>query len=127
MERILILGGLDEIDECARIDALTSDRVVNLCGRTELLDLVAYCEGARLVVGNDTGTAHVGSAAARPMLIICGPTDPNRVLPAGASVHALQADLPCINCYQKHCAHHSCMAWITPEMVLSELDRIGAL
>jgi len=127
VENTLILGGPDEIEECARIDAATPANVINLCGQTELLDLVPLCEDASLIVGNDTGTAHIGSASTTPMVIVCGPTDPRRVLPAGDNVHALQADLACINCYRKHCAHHTCMAWITPAMVVRKLEHIGAL
>jgi lipopolysaccharide heptosyltransferase II len=127
IEHTLILGGPDEIEECARIDATTPADVINLCGQTELLDLVPLCESARLVVGNDTGTAHVGSASTTPMVIVCGPTDPRRVLPAGDNVQALQARLACINCYKKHCQHHTCMAWITPPMVVQKLDQMGVL
>ena len=123
----LILGGPDEIDECAQIDAATPQSVINLCGQTELLDLVPLCEGARLIVGNDTGTAHVASASTTPMIVVCGPTDPRRVSPAGDNVQCMQADLACINCYRKHCSHHTCMAWITPAMVLQKLHTCGAL
>jgi heptosyltransferase-2 len=122
--RVVILGGPDEIEECARIAEGCGEAALDLCGKIELLDIVPICEGARFIVGNDTGTAHVASAAGRPMVVICGPTDPRRVLPAGEHVVALQAALPCINCYRKHCAHHSCMALITPKHVLSKLAAL---
>ena len=125
VEDIVILGGPDEVEECRRIAQAAA--VVNLCGKTELLDVVAVCEYAGFVVGNDTGTAHVAAAAARPMVIICGPTDPLRVLPAGDNVDFLQADIPCINCYRKHCSHHTCMAWVTPDMVVEKLRGLNAL
>ena len=119
MKKVVLVGGPDEVDECARIEQLAGgDWLVNLCGGTAILDIVPLARGARFVVGNDTGTAHVAAAAGRPMTIICGPTDPGRVRPIGAHIEALQADLPCINCYCKApCDHHSCMALITPEMV----------
>ena len=78
-------------------------------------------EGARVVVANDTGTAHVAAAAARPMLVICGPTDPRRVRPLGEQVRTLQASLPCINCYAKTCSHHSCMREVTVEYSITPL------
>ena len=115
--KVVLIGGPEEIQECQRIAAACGDWVVNLCGHTELLDVVPICEGARFVVGNDTGTAHLASATGRPMTIICGPTDPRRVRPLGDNVQVLQADLPCINCYLKACSHHSCMKQIKPEMV----------
>ena len=118
LERIVLLGGPDEIDECKRIADLAGARVVNLCNKTSLLELLPICEPAAFVVANDTGTAHLASAAKRPMVVICGPTDPRMVLPAGSTVRALQANLSCINCYQKHCDHHSCMREITPYHIL---------
>ena len=127
LQRILIIGGPEETEECERIAVAGGQWALNLCGQTELLDLVPLCANAKFIVGNDTGTAHVSASCPKPMLIICGPTDPARVLPAGPNVAALQAELPCINCYQKHCSHHSCMAWVTPDMVVDKLRSMGAL
>ncbi len=130
--KVVVLGGPDEMEECARIEELCGGEwLVNLCGQTRILELVPICEGARLIVANDTGTAHVASATDRPMVVVCGPTDPRRVKPVGENVVALQASgLDCLNCYCKApCDHHACMAAITPEMVLAALppDLISAL
>ena len=127
LESVVVLGGPDEVDECERISQGCGDWLINLCGATHLLDIVPICESARFIVGNDTGTAHVAAVAARVMVIICGPTDPLRVLPAGDNVFSMQAPLPCINCYRKHCAHHTCMAWITPRDVTEKLQALGAI
>ncbi len=119
--RAVLIGGSDELDECTRIEQMSGDWVVNLCGRTEIFDIVPLARQAKFVVANDTGTAHLASATERPMVVICGPTDPRKVKPAGDNVIALQADLPCINCYQKHCSHHSCMPLVTPDAVYDTL------
>ncbi|MDO3379584.1 glycosyltransferase family 9 protein [Geoalkalibacter halelectricus] len=117
LEKIVLVGGKDEIKDCAEIEAACGDWVVNLCGKTEIFDLVPIFEQAKVIIGNDTGPTHLASCTERPIVVICGPTDPRRVKPAGDNVRAIQADLPCINCYQKECDHHSCMKAITPEMV----------
>lgn len=124
VEKTLLIGGPDETDECEKIAELAGDTVINLCGQTQILDIVPLCQDARFIVANDTGTAHVASATDRPMVIICGPTDPRRVKPAGDNVLALQADIECKNCYRKTCSHHSCMPMITPEQVLDTLNGI---
>ncbi|NIP72280.1 MAG: glycosyltransferase family 9 protein [Gammaproteobacteria bacterium] len=125
LEKIALVGGPDDMDECARVARDGGEGVVNLCGRTAVLDIIPLAEGARVIVSNDTGPAHVASAADRPMAVICGPTDPRRVKPAGDNVVTVQADLPCINCYRKECSHHSCMPAITPERVLAALRSDG--
>lgn len=121
LERIVLIGGPDEIDECQRIAQACDAWLVNLCGQTAIFDIPPLCEPARFIVANDTGTAHLAAATPTPMLVLCGPTDPRRVKPLGDNVRTLQADLPCINCYRKTCSHHSCMALLTPPLVLRQL------
>lgn len=122
----VLVGGPDDLEECAAVAALSREpgSVVNLCGQTEIPDIVPLAEMSRFIIGNDTGPAHVSSAAERPMIVICGPTDPRRVKPLGDKVVAVQADLGCVNCYLKECSHHSCMAQVTVEMIL---DRIRSM
>ena len=128
MQKIVVIGGPDEVDECAEI-AAAGDYVVNLNGQLQLLDIAPLCAGAIAIVGNDTGTAHFASAAGRPLLVLCGPTDPRRVKPIGRTAVAVQAQLPCRNCYAKVCAnpdHHACMKAITPEWVAALLPELAA-
>ncbi|HXH04230.1 MAG TPA: glycosyltransferase family 9 protein [Candidatus Competibacteraceae bacterium] len=125
--RIGLIGGADEREECARIAAQCGDWLVNLCGQTEILDIPPLCERARLLVANDTGTAHLAAVTSTPMTVLCGPTDPRRVKPLGDNVDTLQAELPCVNCYRKQCLHHSCMALLSPERVMQHLYRRGLL
>ena len=118
LTNVVLLGGPDEVDECAAIAEGESGYVVNLCGKTQLLELPPIFERAVLIVANDTGTAHLAAASNQRMIVICGPTDPRRVKPVGDGVIAIQADLSCKNCYRKTCDHHSCMKFVTPEQVM---------
>lgn len=127
LERVLLIGAGEDAEECREIEGALDGFAVNLCGATELLDIIPLAESARLIVANDTGTAHVASAAGRPMVVVCGPTDPRRVKPAGEMVATLQSELYCINCYRKECSHHSCMMLVTPEQVLDGLVDLGAI
>jgi len=118
LTKVVLLGGPDEAEECAAIAEGESGHVVNLCGRTQLLELPEIFERAALIVANDTGTAHLAAASNQRMIVICGPTDPRRVKPVGNGVIAIQADLSCKNCYRKACDHHSCMKFVTPGQVM---------
>lgn len=127
MEKIVLIGGPDEVEVCRQI-AAAGDFVVNL-NNLELLQIAPLCKGAAAIIGNDTGNAHFAAAAARPMLVLCGPTDPRRVKPIGDSVFAVQANLPCINCYSKQCRnpdYHACMKAISPEWVAANLPALAA-
>ena len=127
IDDVLLLGGPDEVEECEKIHQLSQARTHNLCGQTQLLELIPLAQDAALVVANDTGTAHVVATTGVPMWVICGPTDPRKVLPVGDHVSYLQADLSCINCYRKHCSHHSCMVKMTPDMVLKSIKKRGVI
>lgn len=121
LAHIVLIGGPDEAEECQRIAGHCGPWLVNLCGQTEILDIPPLCAMARLIVANDTGTAHLAAATTTPLTVLCGPTDPRRVKPLGNNVTTLQADLPCINCYRKTCSHHSCMTLLTPARVLQQI------
>ncbi|NOT17408.1 MAG: glycosyltransferase family 9 protein [Sulfuriferula sp.] len=123
VDHVVLIGGKDEIDDCRRITELVGQGVVNLCGETEILDIVPLANTAKFMFGNDTGTAHIASASSKQMVIICGPTDPYRVKPLGDNVVAVQAEMACMNCYCKHpCEHHSCMKAINTEHVMAMLQ-----
>jgi len=125
LNKVVLLGGADEIEECAAIAEGDSGHVVNLCGKTQLLELPPIFERAALIVANDTGTAHLAAASNQRMIVICGPTDPRRVKPVGNGVIAIQADLSCKNCYRKTCDHHSCMKFVTPEQIMDLVESMA--
>lgn len=124
MQHVVLIGGADDAEECGKVAAACPELVINLCGQTELLALPTLFAQARLIVGNDTGTAHLAASTMTPMLVICGPTDPRRVKPIGPQVRAIQAVLPCVNCYQKTCSHHSCMRGLSVGKVLPFLNQL---
>ncbi|MCX7190284.1 MAG: glycosyltransferase family 9 protein [Methylotenera sp.] len=121
ISRIVLIGGIDETEDCDRIAAYYPDFIINLCGQTLLLALPEIYRHAKMIIGNDTGTAHLAAAAQRPVLVICGPTDPRRVKPLGSQVIAIQADIACRSCYKKTCIHHSCMKNLAVDKVMENL------
>ena len=126
-DNVVLLGAQDEMEECQRIQEMCGEWVVNLCGQTEVMDLIPLCEQAACIVANDTGTAHVTAAAGVPMVVFFGATDPRRARPIGDHVVTLQAEIYCINCYRKHCTHHSCVELVSPEAVFAALHRLHAI
>lgn len=127
MAKIVLIGGPEEVDDCRAI-AAGLDFVVDLNG-VDLLEVAPLCEGAWAIVGNDTGLTHFAAAAGKPLLVLCGPTDPARVKPIGDTVTAIQAQLECINCYAKKCVnatYQACMQAIEPAWVAATLPALVA-
>jgi len=126
-DNVVLLGSEDELEECERIQTQCGKWLINLCGKTEIMDLIPICQHAACIVANDTGTAHVTAAAEVPMAVFFGATDPRRARPIGDHVITLQADIYCINCYRKHCSHHSCVELISPEAMFNTLKQLQAI
>lgn len=127
VSKTILIGAGEEADECAAIAKKNPTHIIDLCNQTKILDIVPLCADARYLVANDTGTARIAAATQTPMVMIFGPTNPERDLPGGKKVAAVQAnakELPCIKCFKKHCSHHSCMKIVTPEDIMQSLLKL---
>ena len=72
--------------EKAVVDKLKShskEPVIDLAGLTDIPELTALLNGAKLVVSNDTGPGHIAAALKKPVVLIFGPTNPARIKPYG--------------------------------------------
>jgi heptosyltransferase-2 len=117
-ERVVLLGAAGEAGK----DLPRSERVVDLSGRTSLIEALAITAGARAVVSNDSGLAHAARAYGRPTVVLFGPTDPTRTAARGAAVVAAEAD--CAPCHLRLCPiDHRCMTAITVERILEALGQ----
>lgn len=72
-------------------EALPNDRVTNLAGKTNLLELIRKFQDCRLILCNDTGGMHLANAVGQPVIALFGPTNPIRTGPTyDAPIHILQ-------------------------------------
>jgi ADP-heptose:LPS heptosyltransferase len=56
-------------------------RLVDRAGKTDTLELAREIAACKLVIGNDTGGAHLSNSLAVPTVSLFGPTDPNEARP----------------------------------------------
>jgi heptosyltransferase-1 len=131
---IYLFGSETDVAVCEAIrSALASDAagspVVNLAGKTSLVEMGRWLAGMNLVVANDSGPIHMAAALGVPVLAVFGPTDPKRTGPYGAIHRVVTADIACRPCYRKHCAQDvpECLARVAPERVAQEaIDMLRA-
>ena len=88
--------------------------------RSNLEELVALCEGAKLFVGGDTGPMHFAAAVGTPIVSIFGPTSSDRNGPFRREDIVVERRLPCRPCYERDkcpLEHLQCMVDVTVDHV----------
>lgn len=119
----LVVGGPSERRRCAEVRAGCTTPVADLSGATGLRELVELLRGAALVVAHDSGVTHLAAALDRPLVCICGPTDPRRTGPYRRIGDVVRLPLPCSPCLLRElsaCPHsHRCMNDLSVDEVLA--------
>ncbi len=83
----------------------------------DLATFAALARRAALVLGGDSGPLHLAHALGAPVLMLMGPTDPERTGPYGAPERALFRLLPCSFCHRRFDAAKACLLDIPPAAV----------
>ena len=66
--------------------------VLDLCGRTSILQAAAVLQHATAFVGNDSGLGHIAAALGVPTITIFGPGDPERYRPWSENSQCVTGD-----------------------------------
>jgi heptosyltransferase-2 len=132
----VLLGSAGEKAVNAEAASLTKNaRVYDMSGRTSLPEALGVLAEARLFVGNDSGLAHLASAAGTPAVVVFGSTDPDATRPwdgprsDGKKVRLALARRRtlCAPCRFDVCPiDHACMTGVTPEDVLAAVNKVLA-
>jgi heptosyltransferase-2 len=94
--------------------------LVDLTGRTDLASLIGVLARARLMIGNDSGAAHVAASLGRPAIALFGSTSTRHSGPVGPRTRILSRSLPCSPCFERDCplGHLDCLRGLAPETVV---------
>jgi heptosyltransferase-2 len=103
-------------------------RVIDLTGRTDLVELAGVIAAASGFVGNDSGAAHLAAALGIPTVAVYLSTDPVRTGQRGPRVRLVAADLECRPCMRRRCpaGHYRCREAVPPALVAAALAEAGA-
>jgi len=78
---IIAIGTSAEKPLVRKFKSASNVQVTDLAGLTDIPQLTALLNGARVVVSNDTGPGHIATALGVPVVIIFGATNPARISP----------------------------------------------
>jgi lipopolysaccharide heptosyltransferase II len=131
---IALLGSEGEKPVNAMAAALASKaRTFDLSGATTLPEALGTLAEASLFLGNDSGLAHLASAAGTPAVVVFGPTDPEATRPwdgprpDGKPVRLAlcRRRTLCAPCRFAVCPiDHACMNGVAPEDVLAAIEGV---
>ena len=93
---------------------------------TDILQLAALCQRARLFVGGDTGPLHLAVALGIPTVAILGPTSAWRNGPFNPDDRVVKRQLFCSNSYKRTCDKFICMDIPVQEVFDSVAQRLQA-
>lgn len=95
--------------------------VMNLAGRTQLLEAVDLMALADHVVTNDSGLMHLAAAVGRRVIAVFGSTSPDFTPPLSALSQVVNTDIACRPCFQRICPleHRQCLTQLRPEQVIA--------
>lgn len=95
----------------------------NLCGKTELVDVVDLLACAEQVVTNDSGLMHVAAAVGVRVNVIYGSSTPDYTPPLTDTAEVFYKRLDCSPCFERMCkyAHYDCLKSITPLEVYTRM------
>lgn len=127
---IIFTGSDAEHPQIGRIMAKMKSRAVSTAGDTNLPQLAALFEKARVVVGSDSGPLHLAVASGAPTVHLYGPADPDEFGPWGdpARQVVVTSNMACAPCRildwpGDHPANHPCIRDITPRQVIDAAFR----
>jgi heptosyltransferase-2 len=121
---VLLFGREGEKSIAQEIVQQIGEGGIDLTGKTGLLQLAALLERCHLLVSNDTGTMHVATGVATPVVAIFGSTDPITTRPWGDEHRIVKKDTPCSPCLKRICPmDHQCMDLITVEEVEEVVNK----
>jgi heptosyltransferase-2 len=131
---VVLTGGPDDRWASAHFFSVAElapgGRFADLIGTLSLVETLALLDSAAVTVTHDTGPLHMAGITSTGIVAIFGPTDPHGRLPQRPNCVALWGGegFACRPCYDGRdyapCRHNGCMAQVTPEMVVEQIELL---
>jgi heptosyltransferase-2 len=121
----ILFGTAGDAKIGATIEASVGANCINRIGKTTMTELISELSECALLLTNDTGTMHLATILAVPVVAIFGSTEPYLTGPLGNARRIIRHQVECSPCFLRECPiDFRCMKAVTvPEVVeaVSEL------
>jgi heptosyltransferase-3 len=125
---VMLLGGKEAFESGEFLRKGSEKRILNLAGKTDIIESAALLEKSFLFVGNDTGTIHLAASMGIPCVgIFSARNNPGKWEPYGEQNIILRKDVECEGCFLEECLENEmkCIKMITVDEVFGTI--IGLL
>jgi heptosyltransferase-2 len=129
--RWLLFGGPSDVEIANAIEAQLrahvddSRHVVNVAGKTTLMELCELIKFCKLLLTNDTGPMHLAAALGTPLVAIFGSTSAELTGPLGKHKIVVHENVECSPCFLRECPiDFRCMDRITVEHVTDAVLKL---
>ena len=127
----VLTGVASERDDTAFIrEAVPSERIIDLAGRTTLEELLLLFSIAELLITNDSGPAQFAALTNIDLLVFFGPETPKLYRPLTNRCTVMYADLacsPCVSAFNQResvCVNNRCLTNISVDVAHAAATRI---
>jgi heptosyltransferase-2 len=118
---VAVFGSAEERPLCAEVtEALAAQRIAvhNFAGETSLREFIELAAACRIMLTNDSGGMHIGSALGVPTVAIFGATDHLATGPVGPHTRVVREAVECSPCLLRECPiDHRCMTAVSAAQV----------
>ncbi len=121
----VVVGGAGDVQRCRAVVEGAPGGVIDMGGRTGLVQLVGLIAAARGVLCSDSAAKFIASAVGVDSVTLMGPTRSERTGPYRLGRTVL-AGVPCQGCLKRRCSHVTCMEAIPPDEVVLAVDAMLA-
>lgn len=125
---VVMIGGKNEEAEIALAKEKIDYKVINLAGKTSIIESIGIVKQSLLVLGADTGMMHCAAALNIPTITLFGGTDPNVWRPYSNNGKVIVGDSKCSPCYGSdiaiQCTERRCMNTISVGKVIATAKTI---
>lgn len=107
------------------IDNNLTEKIINLCGKTSLMEIVSLLQHATISVCTDSGPVHISCACKTPTVDIFSNGIPERwAVSEYCYPVSIHADCSPCQIKQEDCTHKKCINDITSKMVCDQIDIV---
>lgn len=124
---ILLFGSPSEKEICSEVKNYLGENAILIIGQT-LSQVAALIDKCKIFVTSDIGPCHIASVTKTDLIVIFGPTIPERTGPVGSNVYIISEK--CSNRYHDIFTpkydinkEHQCLKKITPDIVFNKIEK----